>query len=147
MFGKTEKRAKDNEDNNYTQIKSQSNGEIYSINLDSEEVCPSCTCPDWIRYHIPCKHMFAVFQNIDGYSWENLPASYLRSPHISCDTAAICSTAEQNQYSFSPSPDVHVPSIMEKEVDVPSQMKKEVLKEITTVCLLRIHDICSNCII
>ena len=51
------------------------------MNLDPKKVCPSCTCPDWIRYHIPCKHMFAVFHSIDGYSWENLPALYLKSSY------------------------------------------------------------------
>ena len=31
---------------------------------------PSCTCPDWLKTEIPCKHFFAVFNNMN-FSWNS----------------------------------------------------------------------------
>ena len=28
---------------------------------------PECTCKDWARHHIPCKHFFAVFELCPGW--------------------------------------------------------------------------------
>lgn len=53
----------------------------------SEE--PSCSCKDWIKHRIPCKHFFAVFRLYPEWCWERLPSAYLRSPYLSLDTAAV----------------------------------------------------------
>lgn len=44
---------------------------------------PSCTCKDWVRWHIPCKHFFAVFGTQTEWGWAALPKSYTESPYHS----------------------------------------------------------------
>lgn len=50
---------------------------------------PACTCKDWIKFHIPCKHFFAVFQNFHEWGWDRLPSNYLNSPYLTSDNQAI----------------------------------------------------------
>ena len=52
---------------------------------------PSCTCKDWIAYHIPCKHFFAIFNLKESWNWDRLPQSYLESAYLKMDTDAIAS--------------------------------------------------------
>jgi len=52
---------------------------------------PSCTCKDWIAYHIPCKHFFAIFNVQESWNWDRLPQSYLESAYLKIDTDAIAS--------------------------------------------------------
>ena len=39
-------------------------GAQYMVNFgrNSQEQMPSCSCKDWTRWHIPCKHFVAVFR-------------------------------------------------------------------------------------
>lgn len=55
----------------------------------SSDQMPSCTCKDWIRYHMPCKHFFAVFVNRPSWSWNKLPEKYLKSAYLSTDNHAL----------------------------------------------------------
>ena len=52
---------------------------------------PSCSCNDWVQqlHGLPCKHMFAVFRNVLGHSWESLPESYRSSAKLSLDVNLI----------------------------------------------------------
>ena len=50
---------------------------------------PSCTCKDWQRFHLPCKHFFAVFHHRVNWQWEQLPQSYLQSAYLSADSDAL----------------------------------------------------------
>jgi len=50
---------------------------------------PECTCKDWARHQIPCKHFFAVFQHFPDWNWLKLPQSYQDSCYLSADTAAV----------------------------------------------------------
>jgi len=75
----------------------------------SEENMPACTCKDWLRFHMPCKHFFAVFQHRANWQWEQLPQSYLHSAYLSTDSDALAkhfdtsSTAEAlEQQAHSP---------------------------------------------
>ena len=34
---------------------------------------PSCTCKDWVKYHIPCKHFFGVFHLFHVGAWKHYP--------------------------------------------------------------------------
>ena len=36
----------------------KSSGTVHKVDFGIEDNNPSCTCKDWIRYHIPCKHFF-----------------------------------------------------------------------------------------
>ena len=57
---------------------------------------PSCTCLDWMRFHIPCKHFFAIFSNERDWSWYSLPPTYLASPLLCSDQEALCMGAFPN---------------------------------------------------
>ena len=53
------------------------------------EEMPSCTCKDWLRHHIPCKHFSAIFTHRPIWRWNNLPQTYLQSVYFSTDTQAL----------------------------------------------------------
>ena len=40
---------------------------------------PSCSCPDLETFHLPWKHIFAIFRLQSTWTWYNLPKSYLES--------------------------------------------------------------------
>ncbi len=56
---------------------------------DSEDSMPTCTCKDWLRFHLPCKHFFAVFQHRANWQWAQLPQVYLQSAYLSTDSDAL----------------------------------------------------------
>lgn len=56
---------------------------------NSNDNLPSCTCRDWKRWHLPCKHFFAVFHSYSQWNWEALPKQYLQSSYLTQDTSAI----------------------------------------------------------
>ena len=47
---------------------------VYKVFLGSDEQFPSCECVDFKQHCLPCKHIFAIFKVIPGYSWNSLPA-------------------------------------------------------------------------
>lgn len=53
----------------------RSNGENFYL-LDLERRMPSCSCLDWSKYHLPCKHMLSIFFHFPGHSWEFLHPDY-----------------------------------------------------------------------
>ena len=66
-------------------------GHRYEVNfgMDTTEEMPSCTCKDWLRHQLPCKHFFAVFQYRKKWQWEQLPSKYLKSAYLSMDVDSI----------------------------------------------------------
>jgi len=50
---------------------------------------PSCSCRDWCRHHLPCKHVLAVFMYKPAYGWESLPAAYTQLPIFCLDTEVV----------------------------------------------------------
>ena len=52
-------------------------------------IIPECTCKDWIRHHIPCKHFFAIFEQCPGWGWSKLPQQFLGSSYLSADTNSV----------------------------------------------------------
>ena len=46
---------------------------------------PSCTSQDWLTYHLPCKHFYAIFKLKTEWSWDKLPKEYVNSPRLSYD--------------------------------------------------------------
>lgn len=45
----------------------------------------SCTCLDWIRVRMPCKHMFAALSLL-GIPFNHLPPCVINTPHLVVDT-------------------------------------------------------------
>ena len=66
-------------------------GKKHTVNfgMTTENNMPSCTCMDWQRHQIPCKHFFSVFVNRPNWQWESLPTTYLQGPYLSMDTMAL----------------------------------------------------------
>lgn len=50
---------------------------------------PSCSCRDWITFHLPCKHFFGIFRLHSKWDWNSLPDSYRNSAYLSTDQSAI----------------------------------------------------------
>ena len=67
----------------------KTNGGTHIVDFGSTTNSPSCTCKDWIRWHIPCKHFFGVFANNSNWTWNSLPKPYLDSSYLSVDNGAI----------------------------------------------------------
>ena len=42
---------------------------LYSVSLGNDVEHPSCSCFDWKRHKLPCKHMLAILEHVDGVSW------------------------------------------------------------------------------
>ena len=60
-----------------------------SFFTESDDQMPFCTCKDWARWHIPCKHFFTIFREIPDWSWESLPTGYLNSSYLTTDNGAL----------------------------------------------------------
>ncbi|XP_075070539.1 uncharacterized protein LOC142159545 [Mixophyes fleayi] len=56
----------------------------YTVNLGAE--CPECTCEDWIKFLLPCKHMCCIFQFVEGWGWEKINPSYSNNALFILDT-------------------------------------------------------------
>ena len=50
---------------------------------------PSCSCRDWIMWHLPCKHFFAIFTHYPKWNWNSLPENYLNGAYLNTDDSAI----------------------------------------------------------
>ena len=50
---------------------------------------PSCSCLDWKKFHLPCKHFFAIFRLRQSWTWKKLPKAYLESPYLTLDNKAL----------------------------------------------------------
>lgn len=64
----------------------------HSIDFGKESHEPSCTCKDWLKWKIPCKHFFGVFKHYPKWNWNALPSSYLKSEYLSSDDSALASS-------------------------------------------------------
>lgn len=64
-------------------------GYTHTVDFGSQTGKPSCTCQDWVRNTIPCKHFFVVFINKGGWGWSFLPQSYLKNPYLCCDGVSL----------------------------------------------------------
>lgn len=73
-------------------VKSQTdNDSIYTVNLTQ----PSCTCFNWKRERVPCKHMWAI-----PNMWHRLPDFYKKSPFFSLDNTIVSSGPINTDMSF-----------------------------------------------
>ncbi|KAI8506623.1 hypothetical protein Bbelb_160500 [Branchiostoma belcheri] len=68
------------------QVKSSSQSTYHTISFGTNNTMPSCTCTDWMRYKLPCKHLCAVFQHVPEWGWESFPSKYKDNPIFTLDT-------------------------------------------------------------
>ena len=71
----------------FTLIKPSGRSHTIDFGIEGET---SCTCKDWKKWKIPCKHFFGVFNANKEWGWNSLPPSYLQSAYLSCDTRTTC---------------------------------------------------------
>ena len=71
-------------------VLSVDSGNKYAVTITDEQ--PTCSCVDYSRNHLPCKHMLAVFSEVPGCSWNDLPEGYRNSPCFNLDTDILLST-------------------------------------------------------
>ena len=70
-------------------------GTRHKVDFGSQTGEPSCTCKDWIRYHIQCKHFCVVFQYHSTWQCDSMPEAYLNGAymllvHTSRSTEVTC---------------------------------------------------------
>ena len=97
--------------------------QVVNFGKNSQDNMPSCSCKDWMKWHLPCKHFFAVFKLKEAWDWNALPAKYLNSAYLSTDNDATNAFFESDQLGVDiqsiPST-VNVPnSDVESTVEIP----------------------------
>lgn len=81
-----------------------------NFGIAPQEEMPSCTCKDWLRHHIPCKHFFAVFAHRPHWPWDRLPSAYQTSAYVSMDTAALEKQFQQTASALCDASHVDLPA-------------------------------------
>ena len=76
-----------NNDAGHFQVNSSS-GKQHEVKISNGSGYPECTCKDWIRWHLPCKHLFAVF-TFTKLEWSDLPSIYHHNEYLCADSAAL----------------------------------------------------------
>lgn len=64
-------------------------GNKHTIQFSNQENLPECSCKDWSKWHIPCKHFFTIFKHFSNWRWSNLPKKYLESEYLTADSAVL----------------------------------------------------------
>ena len=67
-------------------------GKVHSIDFGKKSLEPSCTCKDWLKWKMPCKHFFGVFKHYPKWNWNALPNTYLNSEYLCSDASALSSS-------------------------------------------------------
>ena len=88
-------------DNGIFSVRGKS-GYTHTVDFGSQTGRPSCTCQDWARNNIPCKHFFLVFTK-RAWGWSSLPQSYLKNPYLCCDGVSLANFSDPTGQSPSES--------------------------------------------
>ena len=67
------------------QVNSMSSEGYHELYLGDKYAFPTCTCKDWKKFLMPCKHFLAVFEHVPGVPWNSLGEIYTKSPFFSID--------------------------------------------------------------
>ncbi|XP_048777949.2 uncharacterized protein LOC125679921 isoform X1 [Ostrea edulis] len=65
------------------QVKSLNSDNVYEVDLYAHYPC--CSCPDWQKHHLPCKHMLPIFHHFPAWDWDFLPSDYRDAPRFNLD--------------------------------------------------------------
>jgi len=83
-------------------VTDEGSGQFTVCSADSDNVytieisVPACTCFDWQKHHLPCKHMLAVFHIYPAWGWDSLPSSYRDFAHFHLDPEIIGSAPTEH---------------------------------------------------
>ena len=67
------------------QVKSMSKEGYHKVCLGDKHALPPCTCKDWKKFLMPCKHFLAVFEHAQDVSCNSLSEIYTSSPFFTID--------------------------------------------------------------
>ncbi|XP_062287897.1 uncharacterized protein si:dkey-31c13.1 isoform X1 [Scomber scombrus] len=70
-------------------VNCQTTSQKYSVSFGSESRMPSCTCKDWQKNLLPCKHFCVVFNLVPGWSWDSLCLAYRENPLFMLDELCL----------------------------------------------------------
>ncbi|KAM9345669.1 uncharacterized protein ABDE67_012269 [Symphorus nematophorus] len=85
-----------------TQQYGQTKPQQHSVFLGSESQMPSCSCKDWQKNLLPCKHFCAVFNLVPGSSWDSLCLSYRENPLFVLDEECLKHAVDGSDASVTP---------------------------------------------
>jgi len=103
----------------------QSSTKTHTIDFGLISGEPSCTCVDWVKWNIPCKHFFAIFQLVDGWGWESFPDVYQRSSYLCDDSSALLEYSRSSAPDSTSGPSETAPVISPSEADNSCEMITE----------------------
>lgn len=84
------------------QIKSEREGRgFHEVDFD----LPSCSCLDFKKSKLPCKHFGAVFLLVEGWTFSRLPAAYRDGPYLTSFDAISTTLPEVDSEADSPAED------------------------------------------
>jgi len=70
-------------------VKSSSTEQIHQVQFVNKNLFPQCSCADFTKFFLPCKHMFAIFNHFSDISWRDLPQWYRNSPYMTLDEEIV----------------------------------------------------------
>ena len=73
------------ERNRLFKVESSSKEIFHQLDLGNKCSFPTCTCHDWKKHLMPCKHFLALFEHKTGISWNSLRDIYRKSPYFNID--------------------------------------------------------------
>lgn len=99
----------------------QGSTKVHSIDFGIITGKPTCTCPDWTQWHIPCKHFFSIFRLVEGWGWNALPDTYRKSAFLCSDSKALAEQYKLSQSTISETNTELGGSNSSEEADIPLQ--------------------------
>lgn len=116
----------------------------YDLSFGADDKMPKCSCPDFSRTGLLCKHFFAVFQHNADWKWEALPKSFRENPHLCLDDDVVFNTnlsldsiaedpIEPPLPTFVPQPQIQPKMTVESEIMSEALKCRETLKQITSL--------------
>ena len=109
------------------QIHSSANNDIYTITLGDKTTMPQCTCENWGKSSMPCKHMFAVMDHIECVSCVSFLEKYTQSPFLRLKNNIEKSQVKEAKYN-----ELKKGVFMKRSK---ASTSRELLNHIKTVCL------------
>ena len=73
------------ERNRLFKVKSSSKEIFHQLDLGDKYSFPTCTCHDWKKHLMPCKHFLALFEHKTGISWNSFGDIYRKWPFFIID--------------------------------------------------------------
>ena len=68
----------------------------YTIEYDHQ--IPNCSCPDFSKYHWPCKHVLAIFHHNQEHGWDSLHQIYKDQPCFNLDVDVLPTKSNQSNF-------------------------------------------------